>query len=69
MKKKININVLSNPKRKYSVFIGASVVAKHYSNNDMDNYWITRDEWLECENTSNKESLIKTKCESYIKDK
>ncbi len=66
---KININVLSNPKRKYSVFIGASVVAKHYSNNDMDNYWITRDEWLECENISNKESLIKTKCESYIKDK
>ena len=44
-------------------------MAKHYSNNDMDNYWITRDEWLECENISNKESLIKTKCESYIKDK
>ena len=69
---KISINVIDSPKRKYSVFIGASIIANHYnSTNDEDNYWITRDEWLECEDkgTYTKENLIKNKCQSYLKDK
>ena len=68
---KININVIDSPKRKYSVFIGASIIANHYNSADNEDYWITRDEWLECEDTGNytKENLIKNKCQSYLKDK
>ena len=68
---KININVIDSPKRKYSVFIGASIIANHYNNLDNEDYWITRDEWLECEDNGNytKENLIKNKCQSYLKDK
>ena len=29
---KININVIASPKRKFSVFIGASIIANHYNN-------------------------------------
>ena len=68
---KININVISSPKRKYSVFIGASVIANHYNEDNVEGYWITRDEWLECEDSgkNTKENLIKNRCESYLKDK
>ena len=68
---KININLIDSPKRKYSVFIGASIIANHYNTRDNDDYWITRDEWLECEDSGeyNKENLIKNKCQSYLKDK
>lgn len=67
---KININVIDSPKRKYSVFIGASVIANHYNTSEDDEYWITRDEWLDCEDSGNytKENLIKNKCQSYFKD-
>ena len=68
---KININVIASPKRKYSVFIGASVIANHYNNLEEEDYWITRDEWLDCEDKGSytKENLIKNKCQSYLKDK
>ena len=68
---KININVIDSPKRKYSVFIGASIIANHYNSEGNDDYWITRDEWLECEDTGDytKDNLIKNKCQSYLKDK
>ena len=68
---KININVIDSPKRKYSVFIGASIIANHYNNEENEDYWITRDELLECEDNKdyNKENLIKNKCQSYLKDK
>ena len=68
---KININVIASPKRKYSVFIGASIIANHYNNLDNEDYWITRDEWLDCEDKGSytKENLIKNKCQSYLKDK
>ena len=68
---KININVIDSPKRKYSVFIGASIIANHYNTEGNEDYWITRDEWLECEDTGDytKENLIKNKCQSYLKDK
>ena len=68
---KISINVIDSPKRKYSVFIGASIIANHYNDAENEDYWITRDEWLECEDkgTYPKENLIKNKCQSYLKDK
>jgi len=68
---KINIHVIDSPKRKYSVFYGATIIANHYNNSSNDDYWITREEWLDCEDTGSftKENLIKNKCQSYLKDK
>jgi actin-related protein 2 len=70
-KVKMNINVIDSNKRKFSVFIGASIIANHYNSSDNDDYWITRDEWLDCEDGGefNKVNLIKNKCQSYLKDK
>ena len=67
---KIPINIIDSPRRKYSVFIGASIIANHYNNSENDDYWITRDEWLDCEDKGSytKENLIKNKCQSYLKD-
>ena len=67
---KMNINVLDHPNRKYSVFIGAGIVGNYYNNTGNDNYWISRDEWFECEDNieNNRESLIKRKCKNYFKD-
>jgi actin-related protein len=66
----MNINVLDHPNRKYSVFIGAGIVGNYYNNTGNDNYWISRDEWFECEDNieNNRESLIKRKCKNYFKD-
>ena len=67
---KMNINVLDHPNRKYSVFIGAGIVGNYYNTPESDDYWITRDEWLECEEGTerNRENLIKEKCQNYFKD-
>ena len=67
---KISINVLDHPNRKYSVFIGAGIVGNYYNTPESDDYWITRDEWLECEEGTerNRENLIKEKCQNYFKD-
>ena len=66
---KISINVIDSPRRKYSVFIGASIIGNYYNTADSEDYWVTIDEWLECgENAVNKENLIKNKIQSYFKD-
>ena len=67
---KINIDVIDNPNRKFSVFNGASIIANHYNNLDNEDYWITRDEWLDCEDGGDysKNDLIMNKCQSYFKD-
>ena len=43
---KININAIDSPKRKYPVFIGASIIVNHYNNSDNDDYLIIRDEQI-----------------------
>jgi actin-related protein 2 len=63
---KMRINVIDSPRRKYSVFIGGTIIANYYNTPDSDDYWISRKEWNECEN---KEELIKNKCKSYFSDK
>ena len=66
---KISINVIDSPRRKYSVFIGASIIGNYYNTQDSGDYWVTIDEWLECgENAVNKENIIKNKIQSYFKD-
>ena len=54
---KIGINVVDSPRRKYSVFIGATVLAKTYNENDDGNYWITKQDYKECG-----EQIIKKRC-------
>ena len=44
---KITINIIDSPRRKYSVFIGATVLANTYNQPDVD-YWITKADWDEC---------------------
>ena len=53
---KININVLDSPRRKYSVYIGATVLAKVYNVNVSD-YWITKQDYEE-----SGEKIILSKC-------
>ena len=66
---KININVIDSPRRKYSVFIGASIIGNYYNTGDSEDYWVSIDEWLECGDSAvNKENLIKNKIQSYFKD-
>ena len=68
-KAKVSINVIDSPRRKYSVFIGASIIGNYYNSSDSNDYWVSIDEWLECgENVVNKENLIKSKIQSYFKD-
>ena len=42
---KIKMEIVDNPRRNFSVFIGACFLAKFYE--EQDNYWISKDEWEE----------------------
>ena len=57
---KIGINIIDSPRRKYSVFIGACVLANTYNNPQVD-YWITKKDWDECG-----PDIIFKKCQNII---
>jgi len=57
---KININIIDSPRRKYSVFIGATVLANFY-NEKQTEYWITKQDWDECG-----PDIIFKKCQNII---
>jgi len=44
---KIPINIIDSPRRKYSVFIGASVLSNVYNGPGYEGYWISNQEWKE----------------------
>ena len=45
---KIHINIIDSPRRKYSTFIGATVLANVYNDTTRDHdYWITKQDWDE----------------------
>ena len=48
-KKNKVINIIDSSRRKYSVFIGATVLAKAYNSEqgEMSGYWITKQDWEE----------------------
>ena len=58
---KIDIKVVDSPRRKYSVFIGATVVAELYNKEENEAYWITKEEWAECGT-----DIIFKKCQNVI---
>lgn len=64
-KKKMKIQVFDDPKRKNSVFIGGTIIARYYNNPESDDYWISRDEWNDEEN---QEEILKKKCSNLFKD-
>ena len=43
------INIIDSEKRKYSVFIGATILAQTYNSEKGENigYWITKQDWEE----------------------
>ena len=53
---KINIDIIDSPRRKHSVFIGATILANFYNLKDVG-YWITKQEYEECG-----EQIILKKC-------
>ena len=48
-KKNKVINIIDSSRRKYSVFIGATVLAQTYNSKKVENsgYWITKQDWEE----------------------
>ena len=44
---KIPINIIDSPRRKYSVFIGATVLSKVYNVPENESYWISKKDWDE----------------------
>ena len=44
---KIDIKIVDSPRRKYSVFIGATVIANWANDPQKENYWISKEEWDE----------------------
>ena len=57
---KIPINIIDSPRRKYSVFIGASILST--LSKDSEDYWISKKEWDE-----GGEKIIMKKCKNIIK--
>ena len=57
---KISINIIDSPRRKYSVFIGATFLANTYNNQGLE-YWITKQDWEECG-----EKIILKKCKNIL---
>ena len=44
---KIPINIIDSPRRKYSVFIGATILSNIYNKGNLTEYWISREDWQE----------------------
>jgi actin-related protein 2 len=59
---KIPINIIDSPRRKYSVFIGASILSNVYNGSEYESYWISRKEWKE-----SGPRIVKEKCKTLIR--
>ena len=62
-KKKKVINIIDSARRKYSVFIGATVLAQAYNSEKGDGgYWITKQDWEEVG-----PDIVLKKCQNRLK--
>jgi len=62
-KKNKVIKIIDSPRRKYSVFIGATVLAKAYNSGEgeISGYWITKQDWDEVG-----PNIVLKKCQNVI---
>ena len=58
---KIKMDIIDSPRRKYSVFIGATVLANIYNKEQGQDYWITKQDWDEVG-----PDIIFKKCQNVI---
>ena len=58
---KIKMNIIDSPRRKFSVFIGATVLANIYNKEQGAEYWITKQDWEEVGS-----DIIFKKCQSVL---
>ena len=60
---KIDIKIIDSPRRKYSVFVGATVLANTYNSPEGEEagYWITKQDWDEVG-----PDIILKKCQNII---
>ena len=60
---KIDIDIIDSPRRKYSVYIGATVLANTYNSEqgEMSGYWITKQDWDEVG-----PNIVLKKCQNVI---
>ena len=58
---KIKMDIIDSPRRKYSVFIGATVLANIYNKEQGEEYWITKHDWDEVG-----PDIIFKKCQNII---
>ena len=58
---KIKMDIIDSPRRKYSVFIGATVLANIYNKEQGEEYWITKQDWDEVG-----PDIIFKKCQNII---
>ena len=63
-KKNKVINIIDSARRKYSVFIGATVLAKTLNSEkgEMSGYWITKQDWDEVG-----PNIVLKKCQNVLK--
>jgi actin-related protein 2 len=59
---KIPINIKDTPRRKYSVFIGATILSNTYNGPQYDQYWITKKDWDE-----SGPNIILKKCQNILR--
>ena len=59
---KIPIEIIDSPRRKYSVFIGATVLSNVYNVSAYDDYWISKRDWEE-----SGPKIILKKCQNLLR--
>ena len=59
---KYHINIIDSPRRRYSTFIGATVLANTYNNAYREEYWISKRDWDEVG-----PNIILKKCPNIIR--
>ena len=59
---KIPIDIIDSPRRKYSVFIGATVLSNVYNVPANESYWISKKDWEE-----SGPNIILKKCQNILR--
>ena len=59
---KIPINIIDSPRRKFSVFIGATVLSNLYNTSQHEEYWISKKDWEE-----SGPKIVLKKCANVLK--